>query len=57
MWTIDLKQMKQYYGTWVTSRGGHLREVRQKKETKNLNMVDIYYMRMNIEILNWLKSP
>jgi hypothetical protein len=23
-WNIDLKQMQQYYGIWVTLRGGHI---------------------------------
>jgi hypothetical protein len=41
MWNIDLKQMQQYYGTWVTLREmhmGHTGGIGQGKETKNLNV-------------------
>jgi hypothetical protein len=37
MWNTDLIKMKQYYETVVT-----LREDQGKKETKNLNVVDIH---------------
>jgi hypothetical protein len=33
--------MQQYYWTWVTLRGGHLGKDRARKETKNLNVVDV----------------
>jgi hypothetical protein len=35
-----------------------MREGGSKKETKNMNMVDILsYTRMNIEFLSWLYPP
>jgi hypothetical protein len=44
MWNIDLIQMQQYYEILAT-----LRRVtyRRSRETKNLNMVDTYFLYKN----------
>jgi hypothetical protein len=42
MQVIDLKQLQQYYGTWVALRRYCAWEgIGQGKETKNLNAVDV----------------
>jgi hypothetical protein len=36
MWITDLQQMQQYYGTWVTLRGGHVWEGRTREGNQKL---------------------
>jgi hypothetical protein len=42
MWNTDLTQMQQYYEKAGRAKGkSHMREGGQKKEVKNVNMVDV----------------
>jgi hypothetical protein len=58
MWTINLIQIQQYYEKQVTQRGGHIgvREGKRRKLRK-WNGWCTLYTRMNLEVLNLLKSP